>query len=233
MSECSTTIVQTWIVMGVVALLGLLAVAGTRRKTLGGMQNAMEVVIEFIGGFVSAQGADGAYRSRRLLFEFLLALLFFILVSNLFDLIPPYMAPTNTLDTTLPLAVLVFVFVHASGLKRHKGKYGKQFLHVSGVLGYVFLIFSVVEELSKPITLSFRLFGNIFAGEVLIQLLLILVRGTAFYSGGFLLHLAALLFTLFVGVVQAFIFMILTFSYTNQVSPDPIAQGLGGGSHHS
>ncbi len=228
---CSTTMVQTWMVMGVVALLGLIAAGMARRDSLGGLQMAMESVLEFIGGFASAQGVLGAYKTRRLLFEFLITLFFFILVANLFDLIPPYMAPTNTLSTTAALAILVFLYQHLAGLIRHRGHYGRKFLHVPGVMGYFFLLFTAIEELSKPITLAF---GNIFAGEILIGILLALVHGTAFFFGGFLVHVAALLFALFVGVVQAFIFMILTFSYVDHVVPEErpgiarIAEGEGG-----
>lgn len=220
LSVCSTTMVQTWMVMVIVAGLGLLAAAGARHERLGGMQNAIEAVLDFIAGFVSSEGPVGAFRNRRLLFEFLLSLFFFILVANMFDVIPPYIAPTNTLSTTAALAILVFFFVHFAGLGRHKLAYGKKFIHVPGIMGYVFLIFTVIEELSKPLTLSFRLFGNIFAGELLIEILLALVHGTVFYAGGFIVHVGWLLFTIFVGVVQAFIFMILTFSYVNQVTAE-------------
>jgi F-type H+-transporting ATPase subunit a len=216
MSVCSTTMVQTWIVMVILAILGLAAAARARRGKLGGLQNVLEAVLDFIAGFMGAGGIVGAYRNRRLLYEFLLTLFFFVLVSNMFDVIPPYIAPTNTLNTTAALAVLVFFFMHISGVSRHKGRYGKKFIHVPGVMGYVFLIFTVIEELSKPLTLSFRLFGNIFAGELLISILLFLVHGPAYFAGGFIVHVGWLLFSIFVGVVQAFIFMILTFSYVNQ-----------------
>lgn len=218
LSFCSTTLVQTWLVMGIVALLGLLAAGSARWGRLGGLQNAFEAVMGFIGGFVDPEGPVWAMRTRRLLYEFLLTLFFFILVSNLFDVIPPYIAPTNTLNTAGALAVLVFFFVHASGLVRHKHRYGRKFLHVPGPTGFLFLIFTIIEELSKVLTLSFRLFGNIFAGEVLIAILLYLVRGTHYYAGGFIVHVGWLVFSIFVGVVQAFIFMILTFSYVNQVT---------------
>lgn len=230
LAVCSTTIVQTWMVMGVIALLGLIAAGTARRDRLGGMQLAMEAILEFIGGFVSSRGILTAYRNRRLLLEFLLTLFFFILVANMFDLIPPFIAPTNTLSTTAALAVLVFLYQHVAGLVRHRGRYGRKFIHVPGVMGYFFLLFTVIEELSKPITLAFRLFGNIFAGELLILILLDLVHGKAFYFAGFLVHVAALLFAMFVGVVQAFIFMILTFSYVDHVVPEEqtaIAQGEG------
>jgi F-type H+-transporting ATPase subunit a len=212
--------VQTWVVMGVIAVLGLVAAGSARRGALNGLHNTFEAVVEFVGGIASPSGVLGAYRNRRLLFEFLMTLLFFILVSNMLDLIPPYIAPTNTLSTTAALAILVFLYQHVAGLIRHGARYGRKFLHVPGAMGYGFLIFTIIEELTKPITLSFRLFGNIFAGELLIAEALKLV-GAKYTFGGFIVAEVALLFTLFVAVVQAFIFMILTFSYVDQVEASP------------
>jgi len=219
LSLCSTTLIQTWIVIVVVAGLGLWAARTARVERPSGLQNVFEAVLGFIGGFVGGGSVEEAWRQRRLLLEFLVTLFLFILVSNMLDVIPPYQAPTNTLNTTGALAILVFLFVHASGMARHRARYGRKFLHVKGVMGYVFVVFAVIEELSKPLTLSFRLFGNIFAGELFIAILLRLIPLRWYYfAGGFIPHVGWLLFSVFVGVVQAFIFMILTLSYVSQAT---------------
>ena len=222
---CSTTLVQTWIVMVIVAGLGLLAARAARADRPTGLQNVFEMVMGFISGFIGGGDELAAIRGRRILFEFLITLFLFILVANMLDVIPPYIAPTNTLNTTGALAVLVFLFVHFSGLGRHKHRYGRKFLHVPGLLGYVFLVIAAIEELSKPLTLAFRLFGNIFAGELLILVLMGLIPltsqghvGWIYVAGGFIPHVGWLLFSVFVGVVQAFIFMILTLSYATQAT---------------
>ena len=231
LSFCSTTLVQTWMVMGLLALLGVVAAATARSDVPKGLQNGFEAIIGFIAGFVSSDTApEETVARQRLLFEILATLFLFILLSNLLDVIPPYIAPTNTLNTTGALAVLVFFFVHLSGIRRHGAHYGRKFLHVPGVMGYVMLVFAAVEELSKPLTLSFRLFGNIFAGELLIQILLRLIPlgRWYYYAGGFVPHVGWLLFSVFVAVVQAFIFVILTLSYVRQATA---AEEHGGGGH--
>ncbi len=219
---CSTTEIQTWIVMVVVAGLGLLAARSARADRPGRLQNIFEMLIEFVSGFIGGSrevGSGHAARNRRMLFEYLATLFLFVLVSNMLDVIPPYTAPTNTLNTTLALALLTFLFTHLAGFGRHGAKYGKTFLHTPGALGYGFLVIVAIEELSKPLTLAFRLFGNIFAGELMIDVLLKLIPLKWFYfTGGFAPHIVWLLFSIFVGAVQAFIFMVLSLAYVSQAT---------------
>lgn len=220
MGFCKGVLLQTWIVMVVVAGLSLLAARGAASGKPSRMQNLFEMLVEFIGGFIGGTVTDLAQqRKQRFLFEFLAALFLFVFVSNLLDVIPPYTAPTNTLNTTLALAVIVFVFTHVSGLSRHKGKYGKTFIH-GGAAGYFLLPLTIIEELSKPLTLSFRLFGNIFAGELMIAVLASLMGGLRLAFGGFIPQVAWLAFSIFVAAVQAFIFTILALAYRNQAAEE-------------
>ncbi len=224
-SVCSTTLIQTWIVMAVVAVAAVWAARSARAGVPGRMQNVMELLVCFIGGFIggsSEVGPEHPVRNRRLLFEYLATLFLFVLVANMLDVIPPYSAPTNTLNTTLALAVLTFAFTHLSGLVKHRARYGRTFIHSPGVIGYLFLIIVAIEELSKPLTLAFRLFGNIFAGELMISVLMQLIPLRWFYfAGGFVPHVGWLLFSVFVGAVQAFIFMVLSLAYVGQATADP------------
>lgn len=224
MSLCSTTLIQTWVVMVVIAVLALIAARSAGAGTPGRMQNLMELLIGFVSGFIGGSaevGPEHPARSRRLLFEYLATLFLFVVVANMLDVIPPYSAPTNTLNTTLALAVLTFLFTHISGIVRHRGRYGRTFIHSPGAVGYVFLIIVAIEELSKPLTLAFRLFGNIFAGELMIQVLIKLIPLRWFYiTGGFVPHVGWLLFSVFVGAVQAFIFMVLSLAYVGQATAD-------------
>ena len=210
--------------MVVVAGLALIAAGSARAGVPGRMQNIMELLIGFVGGFIGGSsdvGPDHPARNRRFLFEYLATLFLFVLVANMLDVIPPYTAPTNTLNTTLPLAILTFLFTHLSGLVKHRSRYGRTFIHTPGFLGYAFLIIVAIEELSKPLTLAFRLFGNIFAGELMITVLVKLIPLRWFYfTGGFVPHVGWLLFSVFVGVVQAFIFMVLSLAYVGQATAD-------------
>lgn len=234
LSLCSTTLIQTWIVMGILAVLGVGAAVSARVIPVG-LQNVFEVIMSFIAGFVGGESPEDALRKHRMLFEFMVTLFLFILVCNIFDVIPPYIAPTNTLNTTGALALLVFVYIHISGVARYGAGYGKKFLHMSGMLGYVMLIFAAVEELSKPLTLAFRLFGNIFAGELLIQILLTMIPWQRWYyfAGGFIPHVGWLLFSVFVAVVQAFIFMILALSYVKQATTGDDHHASRGADHQT
>lgn len=223
LTVCSTTAIQSWIVMVVVAVLALLAARSARAGTPGRLQNLMEMLVGFISGFIGGSpevGPEHPVKNRRLLFEYLATLFLFVLVANMLDVVPPYTAPTNTLDTTLALALLTFAFTHISGLVRHRARYGRTFIHGEGAMGYVFLIIVAIEELSKPLTLAFRLFGNIFAGELMIQVLLQLIHGWFYGLGGFAPHVGWLLFSVFVGAVQAFIFMVLSLAYVSQATVD-------------
>lgn len=224
LSMCSTTLIQTWIVMVIVAVLALIAARSARAGRPGRLQNLLELVVDFVGGFIGGSadvGPEHAVRSRRLLFEYLATLFLFVLVSNMLDVIPPYTAPTNTLNTTLALALLTFLFTHLAGVAKHRSRYGKTFIHTPGFIGYVFLVIVAIEELSKPLTLAFRLFGNIFAGELMMLVLLKLIPLRWFYFvGGFVPHVGWLLFSVFVGAVQAFIFMVLSLAYVGQATAD-------------
>lgn len=222
---CSTTLIQTWIVMVVIAVLGLIAARTARLGRPGRLQNLIEMVVDFVGGFIGGArdvGPEHPARNRRLLFEYLATLFLFVIVANMLDVIPPYTAPTNTLNTTLGLALLTFFFTHVAGIGRRGFRYGSSFLHTPGVGGYILLPLAIIEELSKPLTLSFRLFGNIFAGELMIDILLKLIPLKWFYfTGGFVPHLIWLLFSVFVGAVQALIFMLLSLAYIGQATAQP------------
>ncbi len=215
---CSTTLIQTWIVMIIVGGLGLWAARRAQAGPPRGLQNLFELIVDFVGGFIGGArdvGPEHPARTRRLLFEFLAVLFLFIIVSNLMDVVPPYVAPTNTLNTTLALALLTFLFTHIGGTVRHGARYGRSFLHTPGIGGWVLLPLTVIEELSKPLTLSFRLFGNVFAGELM---LVVLQRLLPLQYGGFVIHVVWLLFEIFVALVQSLIFMLLSLAYVSQAT---------------
>jgi F-type H+-transporting ATPase subunit a len=191
-------------------ILILLALFVRRRLSLerpGGAQNVMEVIFEFVNGFVT--DSLGAERTRAI-GPLAVALFLFILFANYIDVvpIPHFDAPTADLNTTAGLALMGFVLWNFLGVRRH------------GLVGYFRHLFSfpflapitVIEELAKPLTLALRLFGNIFAGEVLIIVFGSLLRGT-FLPALPIGFAFALALGLFVGAIQAFIFAVLTVSY--------------------
>lgn len=191
------TLEMTWISMAIVIILAFLA---TRRLQLvpAGWQNFLEMLVTaLLDQIDSTMGPKG-----RRLAPLVITLFLFLVVSNEMGLIPGLTSPTNDINTTLGLALMVLVLVHVLGMINNGPiRYFKHFFEPYKV----FVIINVIEELAKPITLSFRLFGNILAGEVLLLILGMLVP--------YVVPTAWLAFSVFVGVVQAFIFTMLSMSY--------------------
>lgn len=131
--------------------------------------------------------------------------------------------PTTNLDTTLGLALCVFALILAYNFKS-KGPMGYLKMFLFHPFGKFFIpvniVMTTIEELAKPLSLGLRLFGNLFAGELVFLLIALLTLGAGFSFGLFIwfpmqviLDLAWLLFHLLVITLQAFIFMVLTIVY--------------------
>jgi F-type H+-transporting ATPase subunit a len=227
------TLVMSWIIMGIVLILGIMAGRGATSKKPKGMTNVFETVIDFIRNLI---GENMPYRKGAALLSLLTTLILVIFFSNMLGLLPnifafiplseglhealvgshghshgTMMSPTADLNITLGLALMMIIIVQAWGIKWQKGHYFKHFFDPNPV----FLPIHLIELISKPITLAFRLYGNIFAGEILIGV--IIGMGTSFYLGGFVAGLIWLAFSVFVGAIQAFVFTMLSIAYTAQV----------------
>ena len=202
------TLIMTWITMAVVILIAFLATRNLRLVPTG-WQNAIEMVVTALHGQIDAtMGPRG-----RMLAPLIISLFLFLLVSNWLGLIPTLSSPTNDLNTTLGLALMVIVMLHVMGVY-FKGKHNnKHFFQPVPV----FVVINAIEEVAKPITLAFRLFGNILAGEILIIILLKLMP--IWMPIPSVIWLA---FSIFIGGVQAFIFTMLSMAYlANAVREDP------------
>ena len=128
-------------------------------------------------------------------------------------------SPTADPVVTLTLAVMVVALSHYYGVKMKGAKeYGKDYFKPVAFM----LPFTIIGELANTLSLGFRLYGNIYAGEVLIALLLQLAAtGWIGAIGGFLPLMVWQGFSIFVGALQAFIFTMLTMVYiSNKVSTD-------------
>jgi F-type H+-transporting ATPase subunit a len=146
-----------------------------------------------------------------------LALFLYILIANWIavlpvqigghDLLPP---PASDTNFTYALAILVFVWYHVAGARRRgAGKHLVQLAkgHVSALAPL-----NIVEELSKPISLSLRLFGNVFGGTIMVALIMGMFPSYILWAPNVIWKL----FDLFVGLIQAFIFALLTILYFSQ-----------------
>ncbi len=198
------TLYMTWVTMALVIFVAILA---TRRLSIipSGWQNLLEVaVVALLNQIESTMGPKG-----RKLAPIIITLFLFLLLGNWLGLVPGFSSPTSDLNTTLGLALMVLALVHIMGAWNHGlFKHLKHFIQPT----FLFLPINIIEEISKPITLSFRLFGNILAGEILIIILSKLVP--------YIIPTAWLAFSVFVGLVQAAIFTILSMSYLSNSLKD-------------
>ena len=193
------TLYMTWIAMAIVILIAFLATRNLKLVPTG-WQNAVEMVITALNEQLNANMGEKGPMFAPLI----ITLFMFLLVSNWLGLVPFMASPTNDLNTTLGLALMIIVMLHILGLYYRGVKYIKHFFQPIAP----FVIINLIDEIAKPITLAFRLFGNILAGEILVIILLMLVP--VWMPIPSVLWLA---FSIFIGGVQAFIFTMLSMAY--------------------
>ncbi len=228
----TNTLLSEWLVM---AVLIITAVLVGRKSTLipGKVQNFFELIFEFIIGYMT--DILGTRQRAIKFFPFIITIFLFIATSNLFDFLPffgsltfmhegevvPLFRPVNTdLNVTLALAIISVLAIEISGIVAIGfWKYlGKFFTFSGNSIGQRFLNFTVgliefVSEMSRFISFSFRLFGNIFAGEVLLAV--------ASYFMPYILPIPLMGFETFVGVVQAAVFAMLTLFFLKLAMTEP------------
>ncbi|MBI4492963.1 MAG: F0F1 ATP synthase subunit A [Chloroflexi bacterium] len=219
----SNTVFSAWIVM---ALLVVFSILATRRMSLErptGLQNLAEAILELWVGVIEQVAGR---RGRRFL-PLVVTSFIFILASNWFGVFPGFgelswlRSPNSDLNLTAAMAIIMFIAIQVYALKANAIERVKEFLWPPA-LGQL----HIVTELSRPLSLSFRLFGNIFAGEVLLHTML----GIAPYVMFVFLGLE-----LFVGIIQALIFSMLSLVFLTIATMHEHAEhghGEHGEAHH-
>jgi F-type H+-transporting ATPase subunit a len=200
-SEASAdAIIYTWFVILLLLVLSVLATKAI--KTIpSGMQNFMEVVIGGIENMiVETMGEQG-----RPFFPLIATLAIFVLVSNLIGLVPGFFPPTANINTTAACAVIVFISTHIVGLKHHGVGYIKHFCGPIAWLAPVMFFIEVIGHLSRPVSLTLRLFGNMNGHELVLMIF--------FGLAPFLVPLPMMLMGVLVSFIQAFVFMLLAMIY--------------------
>ena len=193
-------VMYTWFVM---LVLIVLAFAASRAVKLipGGLQNFMEVVVSGVENLIEeTMGHKGkAY------FPLIATFALFILVSNLIALIPGFYPPTANLNTNGALALTVFAMTHIVGFKEHGIAYLKHFMGPILVLAPLMFIIEVIGHLARPLSLSLRLFGNMYGHEIVLMIFFALVP--------FLLPIPMMLMGVLVACIQTFVFTLLAMIY--------------------
>ena len=200
---------QEWIILShyilVIGVIFLIARAATKKMQLvpTGTQNVMEA---FIGGVVSMGADTMGEKNARVYMPLIGSLGLVIVVANLMGVVPGFESPTANINFTLSLALIVFIYYNYLGIKTNGFvNYFKHFMGPMPVLAPLMFPIEIISHVSRIISLSFRLFGAIRGDDMFLMVLLMLVPWIVPLSGFFML-------TAF-GLLQAFIFMILTYVY--------------------
>jgi len=194
-------VIYSWLAMVILVVLGKLATTGISMVP-SGLQGALESVIDGLENFsMGIMGEDG-----RPFFPLICTLFLYIFLCNLMGLAPGLYSPTANLNTTASMAIVVFIVFQAIGIRRHGIKYIKHFMGPVWWMAPLMIPIEIIGHLARVLSLSFRLFGNIFAEELVLAILLTL-------AGKFLAPVVMLPLFVFNSFVQAFIFTILTIMY--------------------
>lgn len=207
------TIFTMWFAMVVLIFVALTV---TRRLSLvpGKMQAVSESILKFFWGTLDTMIPN----KNRQHVPLVASLFLFILTANLMGQLPlrivhlktgELASPTNDLNVTAALAVIVLIYYVATGLKAKGPRY---FLHEFSFTGIVMALVELLEMVTRPLSLAIRLFANVFAGEILV--------GIALGLYAYFLPLPIMLFELLVAFIQATVFMMLTIAYISSASEE-------------
>lgn len=203
-------------------LIGAYLILSTQKRAM--VPNRVQLVSEMLYEFVANMVSDSAGKAGMKFFPFVFSLFMFVLVANLFGMIPFFFTVTSHIIVTFALAMLVFVVVVVYGFWKNGFGFLRLFVP-SGVPGYILPLVAVIEVisfLSRPISLSVRLFANILAGHITLKVFagfIVSMGGLGWFA---LLTPLPLILTIgitalefLVAVLQAYVFALLTSMYIN------------------
>jgi F-type H+-transporting ATPase subunit a len=223
----TNTLVTSWIVILVLLVIAL--VIGRNPKLLPGrFQTLLEWLVSFVYDYIA--DTLGSRDLARKYFPYLTTMFLFVFTSNLLEFTPgigsiglfrgdefvPLLRSVNTdLNVTLMLAILAFLVIEISGvLVIGFWKYAGKFINVRhGFIAFLVGFIELFSELARVVSFSFRLFGNVFAGEVLILVVT--------YFLPYVAPVPVMSFEIFVGFVQAAIFSLLTLFFIKLAVSEP------------
>ena len=200
------TLITMWAAM---AFLLIVAFIATRKLSIfpNKLQLIFEKILGYFDGLISGMIVEGGRKH----FPLIASLFLFIVTANLMGQLPlkifelksgEIASPTNDINLTAGLAVIVLIYYVTAGLIKKKGKF---LLHEFSFVGVISMLVEILELFTRPLTLALRLFGNILAGEILITALL----GLCAWG----LPLPIMFFEILVACVQALVFTMLTTVY--------------------
>lgn len=222
----TATLLTVWLVM-----ILLVAYAFTVRRKLSLVPNKLQSVTEMMigGGYDYVNEVLGDRKVTDKYFPVIATIFIFILGINWIGLIPgvgafgtyhdghltPWLYPGATdLNITIGLTLVAFFTIEIAGiLGIGLWKYAGKFLNFHSVMGFIVGIIELISELARLISFSFRLFGNIFAGKVLLLVTMFFVP--------YILPMPIYAYEIFVGIIQAAVFAILTLFFIKLALEEP------------
>lgn len=198
---------SNWMVMQLVVVAGTVLLFGWLRRRLsvdrpGKVQHCFEIVYTFL----QAQAEEVVGDTSKRYMAFFGAIFFFVLFMNLIGLIPSLESPTMFPVVTCGLAIVTFFYYHAMGLKANGlGGYFKQFMGPVLILAPIMVPIEMVSHMARPLSLTIRLYANMFAGEQITDTFLKLTH--------FIVPAIFMALHVFVSFLQAYIFALLAMVY--------------------
>jgi len=203
------TVLHTWIILGALFVL-LIPISWIIRKKTGIFAF---LITSFVDFFIrlAKQSFDKFSMTH---FTFISSLFIFISLCNTNSVIPWLEEPTRDINTTLSLSIISFLYIQFFSIKTHGfWSYAKEYFTPF----FIMFPLNVIGKLASIISLAFRLFGNIFGGVLISQIYFKAIGGSLFLETLGLLSgfnfLLIIFFSLFEGLLQAFVFTMLTITY--------------------
>lgn len=220
----TNALVTSWVVIALLTLFAFF-IRGRLALIPGRMQTLVEEMFGYVYDYV-AETLESREMARRF-FPLLMTIFLFIFIGNMLHFVPgvgsityhdaPFLrAPATDLAVPLTLALIAFIVVEVTGiLGIGLVKYGSKFIinPLRDAVGFAVGLVELISELVRVVSLSFRLFGNILAGEIIIAV--------AIYFAPYLGPLPLMLFEIFIGFLQAAIFALLTLFYIKLAIMEP------------
>ena len=193
-------VTYAWLAMLILTVIAFL-VSRRLKELPSGLQNLMEAAVGGLENFIEeTMGPKGlAY------FPLIGTLAFFILTCNLIALVPGGYPATANLNTNAAMALTVFVATHIVGIKEHGFGYVKHFLGPVPILAPLIFVIEIISHLSRPLSLSLRLFGNMYGHEIVLMIFLFLVP--------LIIPIPVILLGVLVAFIQTFVFTLLAMIY--------------------
>lgn len=219
--KISETVVTSWIIIAALALVSFLLTRNLKKVPTSKVQIMLEFVVGMIAGLVTDTMGEKAVKRMPNIIPYIGSLFLFFACSNLIGLLG-FRSPTTDLDTTLAWALITFFMIYYAGVKFNGFGYFKGLLEPNPVL----LPLNLIGELAKPVSLSFRPFGNILGGAVIMKLLYdflaylsTLIPGISIPFGQLIIPVPLhLYFDIFAGLLQSFIFIMLTMVFVGNAT---------------